>query len=217
MKTIRNSPCALLFILVLLTAAACKKPKPTVTAVSMSMGDFPNKIGDQWIYLIHDSLTNVNDTATVTIISAGNFNGSACSLWQELYSNGTGDTMAVVTSVDTINYYNYNTPPYIELDFAVLFPITASANWKDNSVGNYSVSHLSNYVSAGQNYPDIFMQSRIAVYQASDSMSDVIYIAPKIGLVKRTYKFYEFVPQTHGYISYLAANQTWSLISYHLN
>ena len=189
--------CFLLFV----ALASCHK---TNTA-TLNIGQFPNKIGDQWVYLVQDSLAHVNDTLTVTVLSAGNLNGVASLLWQYSYSNGTVDTLQAITSNDTINYYT--NPPFPTLSFALLFPIASGSNWKDNSGGSYAVSSLGNYTYQGQNFTNLLTEAH-TVQSFDYSLIDDIYVQPNVGVAYRRTIEFSLGP---------AVYQVWTLIGYHLN
>lgn len=187
--------------LILLMVTACHKSKD----MGINLADFPNKIGDQWVYFVQDSLNHLDDTLTVTVISASTLNGHAALLWQYSYSSGLMDTLESVITGDTINYYT--TPPFPNLSFALLFPIIAGSNWKDNAIGKYSVSSLSSYSYNGQNYSHIFVETHTS-QSFGYTLSDDIYVAAKIGIVYRKIKEFNTQP---------TINQTWNLINYRIN
>ena len=180
--------------------ASCHK---TENAIILS--DYPNKIGDQWVYFVQDSLAHVNDTLTVTIVSAASLNGSASLLWQYSYSNGLIDTLQAVTYGDTIDYYT--NPPFPTLSFGLLFPIASGLSWKDNMGYKNAVTYISSYSSLGQNYASLYEISHTDL-SGGFALTDNIYIESKIGIVYRKILEYNMGPEV---------NQTWTLINYHLN
>jgi hypothetical protein len=184
---------------VLILVSCHKSPSP------ISISDYPNKIGDKWIYFVQDSLNHVNDTLTVTVLSSTTLNGSASLIWQYAYSNGTVDTLLAIISGDTINYYTL--PPFPTLSFGLLFPIAPGSNWKDNSQANYTASYQGSYSSLGHNFSNVYELNH-TTQSFGFSLTDNIYIEPNIGIVYRKTKEFDTQPTT---------NQTWTLINYQLN
>ncbi len=185
----------------LLIFSGCHKTSPSVT-----MSDFPDKIGDQWTYFVQDSLANINDTLTLTILSPSTFQGKPSLLWQFAYSNGITDTLQSVVVGDTINYYKPSLYP--ALNFAILFPFSTNSTWKDNLYGNYSTTYLGNYAYLSYSFPGVYEINHTLTQAFGFSLMDNIYIQPGIGIVHR--RIFEFDTGP-------AIWQTWTLSNYHLN
>ena len=89
---------------------------------------FPNKVGDQWIYAIHDSLTNTIDTITVKIVGTTTGNGKELTVWARK-SNIYNDTLYVYTDSSAVYYY---TDPYPNvIDHKIEFPLEVGKYWKN--------------------------------------------------------------------------------------
>ncbi|MDB5282429.1 MAG: hypothetical protein JWO06_1504 [Bacteroidota bacterium] len=191
-----------LLILATIIATGCHKHKVT----SLGMSGYPNKVGDQWIYVIEDivpdTVIHTKDTLTITIVSPSFLNGSPSLLWQYSHSKGFIDTFTEVTNGDTVNFYR---PPNSYPMLAILFPVAQGVTWRNNLYESYSDSYLGDYSNLGQNYSNVFIQTKVGQSFNYDII-DNLYIAPNIGMV------YRELTLGNG-----KTKQTWSLIKYHLD
>ena len=198
MKTTKPISLAILLSLcALMIFSSCHK-----TPAAISLSDYPNKIGDQWVYFVYDSMAHTSDTLTVTIASAGSLNGAGTLLWQYSYSSGYIDTLQTLVSGDTVSYYTNTILPSV--NFVILFPLMNGSNWAYPSGATYGSSYIGNYSVKGQNYSNVYDVTHIE--QAPNYyLADNINISPKVGIVYRNINEAYYV------------NQTWLLMSYRVN
>lgn len=88
----------------LLTFPSCSKNNDRVSS-NLSDQYFPNKVGNQWVYMVTDSLKNVTDTVIVTITGtiSDPSSGETYKVWQYKWPDRM-DTAYVETKGDTVRF-----------------------------------------------------------------------------------------------------------------
>jgi len=170
------------------------------TGPSTSSTDiFPNKLGNTWIYAHHDSLSNLSDTLTVTIVGETTLsNNQSAMIWQYRLSNNI-DTVYVFNVGDTVRFVTNRHP------FRILFPLQIGSKWG----GDYG---LNDTIRILQKAPISVVAGTFAnsyeIQETWGGLNDygqfTRWFAPNAGLI-RIY---------HTGASFGMANETFELISY---
>ena len=85
-----------------------------------STNTFPNKVGDQWVYSVYDSLSHSVDTLIISIVGTTVGNGKDLTIWTRK-SNFYNDTIYVNVNQNTVYYYD---DPYSNVvDHKIEFPL----------------------------------------------------------------------------------------------
>lgn len=110
--------CSLMLLSIIIS---CKDSSTSPNTSSTDI--FPNKLGSNWIYAHHDSLSHLSDTLTVTIVGATTLsNNQSAMIWQ--YRRSTNiDTVYVFNAGDTVRFVT-NTH-----SFRILFPLQIGSKW----------------------------------------------------------------------------------------
>jgi hypothetical protein len=185
-----------LFILVIAFFAGCRKDTD-----SLSVSDFPVKVGDTWTFQRYDSLSLKTDTVVWSLPAIVSVNGKSMYLWVQTSSTQI-DTGYWAVSGDTVTLWATIFQPSDWL----IFPIQNGSSWLNNA---YSCSVSGSRSVMGKNYNNVFVLKRSwGGYNA--------YGNEKIGIVKGigiiSYYIYE-VDMAGGGV----ANYQLSLLSYSLH
>src|ERR1035437_4544851 len=100
--------------------------------------DFPNNIGNKWVYSFYDSLSNKSDYLTITIV--GQTADKSAAIWQFKYPDRI-DTQYVTVSGDTVRFSPYISSSWSSYNNKIPFPLKVGNNWK----GDYG--NDTNYVA----------------------------------------------------------------------
>ncbi len=193
----------LFLIIISLLFAACENstennPAPDNTKT------FPNKVGDKWIYAVHDSVTNSEDTLTISIVGTTTGNGKNLTVWTRK-SNFYNDTFYVFIDKNTVYYYTDSYPNVI--DNEIVFPLEVGKYWKNpDQISDSSKVIAKETVNVpADNFPDAYRIERnwssFNVYGHS-----LTWFVDNVGIVK------EYV-RIQGFDN---IKQTWELLDYTL-
>ena len=199
--------------MILLLSLACRKTNSNNRNAS---DIFPDKIGDQWVYLVNDTTVenglvtsiedyNMNVSVTGSIILPGGINAN---IW--VYSRpGHSDTCYVVQSSDTVQFYDIHELGTHLYSRRYIIPMALNNSWQYSpSYYNVTVDSLAD-ILVGQN---VFKRS-YRIYGISgmpDGMFTVSeWFQNNIGTVKRYFNPFGQLILTKHFIS-------WSLLSYDL-
>jgi len=190
-----------LFIPLLLSACenSTDNNPPEANAAS-----FPNKVGDQWIYAVHDSLTGSVDTLTVSIVGTTTGNGKDLTIWTRK-SNTYNDTIYINVDKSTVNYYEDSYPNVV--DHKIVFPLVVGKTWTNpDQVTDSSIVKNKEAVSVpADNFSDAFRIERnwggFNVYGYS-----ITWFVENVGIVKMYRRIQGFDN----------IRETWELLSYNV-
>jgi len=165
---------------------------------------FPNKVGDEWIYAIHDSLTNNVDTMIVKIVGTTVGNGKEFTIWARR-SNMYNDTLYVIVDNNTVYYY---TDPYPNVvDHKIEFPLEVGKYWinHDQISDSSVVKSLEPVTVPADNYPESYRIERnwggFNVYGYS-----ITWFVDNVGIVKMNRRIQGFD----------RIKESWELLTYTL-
>jgi hypothetical protein len=115
----------LLVFIIPLLLTACENSTETNPPPD-STNTFPNKVGDQWIYSVYDSLSHSVDTLIIRIVGMTVGNGKDLTIWTRK-SNFYNDTIYVYVNRDTVYFYDDAYP--IVADHKIEFPLEVGKYW----------------------------------------------------------------------------------------
>ncbi len=190
-----------LFIPLLLSACenSMENNPPEANATS-----FPNKVGDQWVYAVQDSLTGSVDTLTVSIVGTTTGNGKDLTVWVRK-SNTYNDTIYVNVEKSTVNYYEDSFPNVV--DHKIVFPLEVGKTWNNpDQVYDSSIVKNNEAVSVpADNFSNAFRIERnwgsFNVYGYS-----ITWFVENVGIVKMYRRIQGFDN----------IKETWELLSYNV-
>jgi hypothetical protein len=189
-------------IVLLLLNVSCKNAStPSTEPVP---ADFPNNVGNKWVYSFYDSLSNKSDYLTVTIV--GQTANKSASIWQFKYSNRI-DTQYVTVTSDTVHFDPHISSPWSSYNNIFLFPLQVGNGWRGDYVldSTYIAEINSIIVPAGSFSNAYNIVERWGGFNDYGSITS--WFVPKVGIVRRY----------HRGISFGEANDTFSLVSYNIN
>ena len=180
--------------------------------------DFPNKIGDTWLYLVNDTTVNQSAnsrtasqyTMTVTIVDSMTMpDGEKANVWVYSYPGGA-DTSYVFKTGDTLRFTDIHDPNISLYSRQYVFPLILQHSWHytEPSLWQVTVTDQSDVI-VGQNRFDssYHIQGTGGMPDASFTVDE--WTEKKVGTVKRYFNPNGFLINTIHVIS-------WSLISYNL-
>ena len=159
-------------LLLILAFCSCKKEQKN----TMSVSDFPLKVGNSWTYQRSDTVSAssvVIDTTVTTIPATTTFNGRQAYLWVET-SKHSIDTSYVYLIADSVIFLNKS--GYIEEYY---FPILVGSSWVF-----YNCTSISSQEINGKNYSNVYTISRNSSLMGDYTTED-IKIVPGIGIVSQ--------------------------------
>jgi hypothetical protein len=192
----------ILFVLIIpLILSACENstennPPPE------NAGTFPNTVGDQWVYAVHDSLTGTVDTMTVKIVRTETINGKEATVWSRR-SNMFTDTLYVNVNNNVVSYYK--DPTLTVVDHKIEFPLETGKYWKnpDRIADSSIVKAIESVAVPVGTYPAAYRIERnwagLNIYGYS-----ITWFVDNVGIVKMYTKIQGFDIK----------NETWELLSY---
>jgi len=174
---------------------------------TFGLHQFPNNVGDQWVYAEIDSGFTVEfDTVTITIVDSGQFeSGDSYTLWEFVSSNGT-DTQYVVIGEERLRSQRDTTfSPIWDLYYD--FPLAVGRNWGVVSILPIPrVIDKESILTPIQHFPSAF-HTRMSGGAFNDYWTQEDWLAPGVGIVRSRRSEIFFAPTTI---------RTWTLIDYHL-
>jgi len=185
---------------------------------------FPNKVGDQWVYKVTDSLKNITDTVTVTITGtlSDPISGRTFTVWQYQWPDKT-DTQYVSIIADTIRfYYQLNNPVIANV---YIFPLIVNNTYSSNSYFSFGLldnlkvlSSFTSTITLGsviQQVPTFQVEKMFLTPYASPIRRFYVItdnFAPDIGIIKQTLN--NLVGEVG---KEMTTNiETWELVYWHL-
>ncbi len=125
----------------------------------VNAGSFPNKVGDQWVYAVYDSLSASIDTLTVSIADTTRTNGKDLTIWVRK-SHTYNDTLYVSVDKSTVNFYE--DPNSDVVDHSIVFPLEVGKTWKNpNQAPDSSIVKSKEPVSVpADDFPNAYMIER---------------------------------------------------------
>ena len=170
----------------------------------VNTGSFPNKVGDEWVYAVHDSLNGSVDTLTVSIVGTTMGNGKDLTIWVR-NSHNYNDTLYVYVDNNTVYYYEDPYPNIV--DHKIVFPLEAGKTWTNpDQVSDSSiVKNIEDISVPAGNFSDAFRIERnwggFNVYGYS-----ITWFVENVGIVK----FYRRI------LGFDNIKETWDLLSYNI-
>jgi hypothetical protein len=167
-------------------------------------GSFPNKVGDQWVYAVHDSLNGSVDTLTVNIIGTTTGNGKNLTIWARK-SHTYNDTLYVYLDNNTVYYYNDPYPDVVDHKF--VFPLEVGKSWTnpDQAYDSSIVKKIEPVSVPADEFLNAYRIERnwggFNVYGYS-----ITWFVENVGIVK-------FYKKVQGFDN---IRETWELLSYNV-
>ncbi len=200
----KSDLCKIILILIIpLLFSACENSTENNPPEAFT-GSFPNKVGDQWVYAVHDSLSGSVDTLTVKIVGTTTVNGKDLTIWVR-NSHRYNDTLYV--NVDNSTVYYYEDPYPNVVDHKIVFPLEKGETWTNpDQVSDSSVvKNIEDVSVPAGNFSNAFRIERnwggFNVY--GNSMT---WFVENVGIVK-------FYRRIQGFDN---IKETWELLSYNV-
>jgi hypothetical protein len=192
----------LVSITLLLLNVSCKNT--TTPLIATNLTDFPNNVGNKWVYSYYDSLSNKSDYLTVTIV--GQTPDKLSTIWQFKYSDRI-DTQYVTFSGDTVRFDPHISSPWSSYNNIFLFPLQVGNGWKDDYLLDSTfVAEINSIIVPAGSFMDAY--KIVESWGGFNDYGSIIsWFVPKVGIVRRY----------HRGISFGEANDTFSLLSYNIN
>ncbi len=193
----------LLLLIIPLLLSACENSTEN-NPPEVNTSSFPNKVGDYWVYAVHDSVAGSIDTLTVRIVGTTTGNGKDLTIWTRK-SNSYNDTLYVNVDKSTVYYYEDAYPNVV--DHKIVFPLEVGKTWKnpDQIYDSTIVKNKEPVSVPADNFSDAFRIERnwggFNVYGYS-----VTWFVGNVGIVNM-YK------RIQGFDN---IRETWELVSYHV-
>jgi hypothetical protein len=168
----------------------------------MTLSEYPNRVGTEWIYLVHDNLLVQPDTLFLRISGTAILpDGRLVTLRELVYRNRT-DTEYVYAANDTVQTDFFTHPSFYQ-SMTYLFPLKIGRAWgsehldsQNRVVQNYGIT-----VPMGE-FGNGFRIEKFW-HQFNDWYRITTWFVPGIGIVKRTRNDYAY------------HIVSWELISFH--
>lgn len=203
---------------------SCKKDpfistmKTSPPPVTQQIADFPNQIGNTWVYReANDPL----DTLIVKIVGNGVLpNGDSARLWQyewkyNSWASSVIDTQWVSYSNNIAAAFNKplkNYPTVMPKERGrYVFPLAVGSSWSTSysPFDVYTVLGKQLVMVPGGRFPDTYQIFRKQININHEKKLDTLYFLERVGLVKFHQDQYNWVP--------VLGNGSWELISYQLH
>ncbi len=196
--------------MLLVLAIACKK---TNNGNTSSQDVFPNKIGDQWHYLVRDTTIQGNQDSgsiqynlDVTIVGTVKWpSGIIAAIWQFKYPDRT-DTNFVFQSGDTIRFMDKTNTYFVR---QYIIPFALGSSWRYTfGFENVAVTGQGNIMVENNSYADAW-----EVYGDAGVPDGIFrvdeWFESHVGLVRKYFNPF-------GELLYTRHILDWSLVSYEL-
>ena len=189
------------FTVLLFSIVSCRHSSisPGETVIS----DFPDNVGNNWVYSFYDSLSNKSDILTITIV--GQTIDKSASIWQFKYSDRI-DTQYVTISQDTVFFSPVVSSPWSSYNTKIPFPLMIGNKWRGNYLNDSSYVAEKNPVSV----PAGSFANAYKIVEGWGGFNDygsiISWFVPKVGIVRRY----------HTGASFGLANDTFTLVSYNI-
>lgn len=175
----------------------CKKDN-----ITKESPDFPMSVGSYWKYQMYDSLQHKYDTIAIKVVSSTIKSNKTVFIWQfSDNKNSISDSLYVVSSSNSVSFYKDSSLTNLKWQYKL--PLKVGESWTINENDNYKV--MSN--------------EKVDVYSSSFKLSsdlqsfnytlkETTWIVDNIGIVMMNIYEFNLGP---------TKNQTWHLLSYHIN
>jgi len=180
---------------------------------TFELQQFPNKVGNQWIYeerdsvyFHHDSIIITYDTVMFTIVGSGNLEaGYPYTLWESTTKYGI-DTQFVVTYEERLSFIHDT--EYISLmDYYFDFPIAVGRTWGlEYFTISPEVLDKEMVITSVQTFMSSF-HTYMSGSMLNDYWTQEDWLVPGVGIVKSRHLQFGFIP---------SMNRTRTLIDYTL-
>jgi hypothetical protein len=201
-------------ILFLLLATGCSKNSNSNNTNTSATDIFPNKVGDNWLYLVNDTTVNNQDSSaaqynmTISIVDSVQLPGGIkATVWAYNSTAGT-DTNYVFQTGDTVRFLD-KTQSYTVRQYIIPLTLSLHDSWQyAPGIRNVSVVTESNIIVGQNQFDNAFNIAGEAGYP--DGIFGINeWIENNVGVVKRYLNPY-------GELLLVRHVIAWSLISYHL-
>ncbi len=180
--------------------AACHKSTGHVTE-TLRLEQFPNKIGNYWVYQLYDSNYNYIDTVTSEISDSLKLQGIWGKVWTTPPVSGS---LTALTIADTIFYYGGQVSALPLYHY--VFPMRVGLTWIGSMLDTSQVVGFGAVETPARNFNNGFLLIR--KWERPDHMGSIeTWIVPNVGVVKIN---------LHDYTLTGFSVRSWSLIDYHL-
>jgi hypothetical protein len=190
------------FIVLLILNVSCKNSATSTTTAIPA--DFPNNIGNKWVYSFYDSLSNKSDYLTITIV--GQTADKSAAIWQFKYPDRI-DTQYVSASHDTIQFNPYISSSWFSYNNKIPFPLQVGNGWRGNYANDSTYVAEINSITV----PAGTFTNAYKIVEGWGGFNDygliITWFVPKVGIVSRYHKGWSFG----------MANETFTLVSYNIN
>lgn len=200
---------SLIFLVFLLSVCleiiSCNKDKTLISPLNKTaIKEFPNEIGNEWIYFYYDSLNFYADTVNVKIVGEIEFNGGRKAKIWEYHFKTKIDTKYVEISGDTVRIYDHL--DNLRINTKYIFPLEVGKGWKgDFPNDSTSVIDKTSIYLNGMRFQSCYILKRI--WGAVNNYGLVTtWFVPGVGVVKRH----------HLGLSFGTANVYWELLDYNI-
>ena len=178
-----------------------KSTPAIVDTPQIAASDFPQTIGDQWVYRRTDSITNIVDTFAIKIVGRKTLeNGELAMMWEYTYST-TVDTLYYSIEADTVKQYaNSRVANYSHL---YIYPLYLGKAYQ--YIDSLSVNEKRNITANNILYPNCYYTSEVyflpdyRFYQHS-------WLDKKVGVIKQDTRELSFGPNSNFSIELLSTN-----------
>jgi hypothetical protein len=193
-----------LILILPLLFVACEKSSVTNPPTTANTSSFPNKVGDKWIYAVHDSINNSIDTLVIEIVGTVSINNQTLSVWL-MNSNSYKDSSFVSADSESVVFYQDRNATLTDHKYEL--PLVVGNYWYNpgQQFDSTIVKSKEEVTVPANVFPEAFKLERkwgsFNVYGNSDT-----WIVNNIGIVKLYRKIY----------GYDNINETWELLSYNI-
>ena len=188
-------------IALLLLNVSCKNSTAPLT--NTSTPDFPNTIGNKWVYSLYDSLSKTSEYLTITII--GQTPDKSSAIWQFKYSDRI-DTQFVTVSGDTVRFNPHISSPWSSYNNIFLFPLKVGNGWKgDYLIDSTYVAEINSIIVPAGSFSNAY--KIVESWGGFNDYGSIIsWFVPKVGIVSLYHKGWS-IP---------VINETFNLVSYNI-
>jgi len=181
-------------------------PDPAIVA------DFPNRVGNRWIYSYYDSLSHHSDTVTVTIVGQTTIPGNIpATIWQRefrSYADTAYVTVSHDTSSDTVRIISQRNLDGQWDNTKFIFPLHVGSGWRGDFVSDTStvIENRPITVIAGTFVNAFRIKERWGAFNDYGDVST--WLVPEVGAVKIHRNVRRWTEW---------ANEVWELMSYNVS
>lgn len=163
---------------------------------------FPNRTGDQYTYIVSDSVNNTRYMVNVKVGAISSLdNGAPVTTWIYTYP-GHSDTSYVLANQDSAVFYRnrQTSPSKIDVLDLYHFPLMVGAKWRTSFTGDTSmVVGCADLTAEGKTYHNAY-EIHDHGHSYNYTSNKQIWFAQNIGVIRMDYKT-------------LGTNETWQLVN----